>query len=106
MTTDLLLGRVTAVTGAVATVRVNDPGSAGAVAPGKDVASSIGVGAMVKISVGRNIVFASVDRVYPAGANGEHLEAETSMIGEGALTDTGEVVDFPTHTSDALMREE
>lgn len=82
------------MTGAIATVRVNDPGSAGAVTPGKDVASSIGVGAMVKISVGRNIVFASVDRVYPAGPNGAYLEVETSMIGEGSVTATGDVVDF------------
>lgn len=77
------------MTGTVVTVRLEGGG-----APGREMASSIGIGAMVKISVGDGVVYGSVDRVYPAGANGEYLEAELSMIGEGSLTATGEVVDF------------
>ena len=94
MTTDLLLGRITSVTGSVATIRVNDPTTAGVDKAGHDVATGIGVGAMVKIGVGRNIVFASVDRVFPVGERDELLNAEVSLIGEGSLSETGQVLDF------------
>lgn len=89
MTTELLLGKIIAVTGAVATVRLDAPGMAGA-----NVAASIGIGAMVKIAVGRNIVFASVERVFPSGSRDEHLDAEVSLVGEGSLSEAGEVLDF------------
>ncbi|MEI7598269.1 MAG: DUF87 domain-containing protein [Aestuariivirga sp.] len=82
------------MTGAVATVRLSDPAIAGVDAAGHDIASSAGVGAMIKIGVGRNIVFASVDCVFPSGSQDEFLDAEVSLIGEGSLSEAGQVVDF------------
>ena len=92
MESDLLLGTVVSVTGAVATVRINRPPGNGVVDP--EMAAAIGVGAMVKIRVGRNIVFASVDTVFPSGRNGEFLDAEVSLVGEGSLSGSGEILDF------------
>jgi len=92
MATDLLLGRIVSVTGAVATVRINR--AAGAGAPDQAVATGIGVGAMIKIRVGRNFVFASVDRVFPSGGHDEFLDAEVSLVGEGSQSDTGQLLDF------------
>lgn len=92
MATDLLLGKIVSVTGAVATVRINRPPGGAPVDP--EVAASIGVGAMIKIRVGRNIVFASVDRVFPSGADGEFLDAEVSLVGEGSLSEAGQLLDF------------
>lgn len=92
MATDLLLGRIVSVTGAVATVRINRPAGSGPVDP--EVAAAIGVGAMIKIRVGQNIVFASVDRVFPSGSNGEFLDAEVSLVGEGSLSESGQLLDF------------
>ena len=92
MANDLLLGTVVSVTGAVATVRINRPPGNRVAEP--EVAAAIGVGAMIKIRVGRNIVFASVDRVFPSGSNGEFLDAEVSLVGEGSLSGTGDFLDF------------
>lgn len=90
MTNDLLLGTINAVTGSVATVRLNHP----PVGAGRKMADAIGVGAMVKIGVGRNIVFAAVDRVQPVDSRGEFLEAEVSLIGEGTAGEAGQASDF------------
>lgn len=94
MTTDLLLGRIGSVTGSVAVVRLNEAARGGADGAPRDIATAIGVGAMVKVRVGGNIVFAAVDRVFPAGADGEFLDADVSLIGEGTIAGNGEVSDF------------
>ncbi|MCX7348629.1 MAG: DUF87 domain-containing protein [Alphaproteobacteria bacterium] len=93
MTTDIALGRIIAVAGNTATVRLSGilAEGAGATPSTHVVMNSAAVGAMVRIKVENLILFGSVGRIFP---NGQFIDADISFIGEGLVSKTGDLVDF------------
>lgn len=92
MITDLFLGRVVSVTGNTATLHLNEAAGDG---PASDAVSrSAGVGTLMKIEVGGNIVFASVDQLFQTEDAARSLAVEVSLVGEGGLGPDGVVTDF------------
>ncbi|WP_161957135.1 ATP-binding protein [Aestuariivirga litoralis] len=95
MTTDLVLGKIAAVNGTTATVRLGDDIAGRENRPAREhtVVNSAAVGSLVKIKVEKLVLFGSVGRISPRGP-GDVIEAEISFIGEGAVSDSGELTEF------------
>ena len=91
--TETALGKIIAVGGTTATIRLNatlpEGGAAPSLAPA--VATRAAVGSLVKIKADKLLLFGSIGRVAP---NGQSIDAEISFIGEGLVGPTGELSDF------------
>lgn len=96
MSSEVSLGRIVAVTGTTARLRLHDHlsaiGEAASVRPA--AAAGCSVGALVKVMVENSILLASVNEVVPAAGEAMALEAEVSFIGEGAVGQDGALSDF------------
>lgn len=93
MTTDQVLGKIAAVNGTTATVRLADDVAARENLHTKEhtVVNSAAIGSLVKIKVEDLVLLASIGRIAPRG---DAVEAEVSFIGEGKLSETGQLADF------------
>lgn len=95
MTTEFVLGTIAAVNGTTATLRLSEAvtGVRNQQAKEHSVVNSASIGALVKIKVEELVLLASIGRIAPRGS-GDVIEAEISFIGEGLVSDKGELVDF------------
>jgi hypothetical protein len=91
--TETALGKIIAVGGTTATIRLNATLLDGAAASSQSptVATRAAVGSLVKIKADNLMLFGSIGRVAP---NGQSIDAEISFIGEGLVGATGELSDF------------
>ena len=84
--TETTLGKIIAVGGTTATIRLNAMLSDGAATPSQSAATRAAVGSLVKIKADNLMLFGSIGRIAP---DGQSIDAEISFIGEGLVGATG-----------------